>query len=140
MMKVQGACHCGRISYEAEVDPEKVGLCNCTDCQVLSGTAYRVSVTVPAAGFRLLSGKPRGYVKTADSGVLRRQSFCENCGTPVWASADSDTPPSYTLRIGPLAQRALLAPRHRIWCRSALAWSENLSGLPAADAEPAPSA
>ena len=23
-MNVQGACHCGRIRYEAEVDPEKV--------------------------------------------------------------------------------------------------------------------
>jgi len=31
-MKVQGACHCGRIKYEAEVDPERVSLCNCTDC------------------------------------------------------------------------------------------------------------
>ena len=90
MMKVQGACHCGLISYEAEVDPERVGLCNCTDCQVLSGTAYRVSVTVPAAGFRLLSGKPRGYVKTADSGVLPRdvdvarlQSLLRAQGVPL---------------------------------------------------------
>ncbi|WP_432725495.1 GFA family protein [Variovorax sp. W6] len=113
-MKVQGACHCGEITYEAEVDPDKVGLCNCSDCQVLSGTAYRVSVTVPASGFHLLSGMPRTYVKTVDSGARRRQSFCGTCGTPIHASADTDAPPSYSLRIGPLAQRALLPPRRRI--------------------------
>jgi hypothetical protein len=38
-MKVHGACHCGQIRYEAEVDPQKVNLCNCSDCQVLSGSA-----------------------------------------------------------------------------------------------------
>ncbi|WP_398500685.1 GFA family protein [Variovorax sp.] len=134
-MKVQGACHCGRIRYEAEVDPEKVALCNCTDCQVLSGTAYRVSATVPAASFRLLAGTPKVYVKTAESGTRRRQSFCEHCGTPIASSADSDTPPAYSLRIGPLAQRALLPPRRRQWCRSALDWSQDLSALPAVEGQ-----
>ena len=134
-MKVQGACHCGRIRYEAEVDPEKVALCNCTDCQVLSGTAYRVSATVPAASFRLLAGTPKVYVKTAESGTRRRQSFCEHCGTPIASSADSDRPPAYSLRIGPLAQRALLPPRRRQWCRSALDWSQDLSALPAVEGQ-----
>ena len=35
-MKIDGACHCGEIRYEADVDPEKVALCNRTDCQWLS--------------------------------------------------------------------------------------------------------
>ncbi len=58
-MQVQGACHCGQITFEADLDPEKVSLCNCSDCQVLSGSAYRVSVPVPASSFRLLTGTPR---------------------------------------------------------------------------------
>ncbi|MDQ0082232.1 Uncharacterized conserved protein [Variovorax sp. YR634] len=135
-MQVQGACHCGQITFEADLDPEKVSLCNCSDCQVLSGSAYRVSVPVPASSFRLLTGTPKTYVKTADSGARRRHGFCANCGSPIWAAADSDTPPSYALRVGALAQRALLPPRRRIWCRSALAWSEDLSGLPAIDGQP----
>jgi len=36
-MKVQGSCHCGRITYEAEVDPGRVSLCHCTDCQTVTG-------------------------------------------------------------------------------------------------------
>jgi hypothetical protein len=32
-MKIDGACHCGYITYVAEIDPDNVGLCHCTDCQ-----------------------------------------------------------------------------------------------------------
>jgi hypothetical protein len=31
-MKIDGACHCGRIRYEAEVDPERTVICHCTAC------------------------------------------------------------------------------------------------------------
>lgn len=129
-MKVEGTCHCGRITYEAIVDPEKVGVCHCTDCQTLSGSAYRVTVQVPRGTFKLRSGEPRIYVKTADSGGKRAQAFCSDCGAPIYASAVSD-PPTYSLRVGCLKQRAALPPRRQIWCRSALEWTQNLEKLPA---------
>jgi hypothetical protein len=129
-MKVHGACHCGQITYEAEIDPEGVNLCNCADCQMLTGSAFRVSVPAPAATYRLLTGAPKVYVKTADSGTKRRHSFCPNCGTPVASSADSDAPPFYSLRVGCLRERADLPPRTRTWCRSALDWAQDVSGVP----------
>jgi len=134
-MRVTGACHCGEITYEAEVDPERVGLCNCADCQMLTGSAFRVSVPASAESFRLVSGRPKVYVKVADSGTKRRHSFCPNCGTPVAACADSDDPPSYSLRVGCLAQRAQLPPKRRIWCRSALTWAQNVSAVPGIDGQ-----
>ena len=132
-MKVEGACHCGQITYEADVNPEQVMLCNCTDCQMLTGSAFRVLVSTPAPDFRLLTGHPKTYVKTAESGARRRQMFCANCGTPVVSSADIDDPKIYTLRIGCLKQRAELPPRKRIWCKSALAWGQDVSGVPGID-------
>jgi hypothetical protein len=129
-MKVNGACHCGQIRYEAEVDPARVGICNCTDCQVLTGSAFRVSVPAEPGTFRLLSGTPKVYVKTADSGNRRRHAFCPNCGAPVSAAADTDDPPTYTLRVGCLAQKGQLPPRRRIWCRSALGWAQDVSAVP----------
>ena len=53
-MKVDGACHCGHIRYEAEVDPAIVVICHCTDCQTLSGSAFRTVVPTLAGSFRLL--------------------------------------------------------------------------------------
>ncbi|MEE9586606.1 MAG: GFA family protein, partial [Hyphomicrobiaceae bacterium] len=38
-MKIDGSCHCGFIKYQAEVDPEGVYVCHCTDCQSISGGA-----------------------------------------------------------------------------------------------------
>ncbi|MFO1283571.1 MAG: GFA family protein [Burkholderiales bacterium] len=134
-MRVHGSCHCGRIVYEADVDPQQVTICHCTDCQMLTGTAYRVNVQAPAETFRLLSGTPKRYVKTADSGNKRRHYFCPDCGTPVCATADSDTPPTYGLRVGCLKERALLPPKQRIWCRSALAWAQDLGAIPGKDAQ-----
>lgn len=134
-MKVQGSCHCGQIRYEAEIDPDSVHICNCSDCQMLTGSGFRVSAHAPSTTYRLLSGQPKVYVKTADSGSKRRHSFCPNCGTPVCSSADTDDPPTYSLRVGCLEQRAQLAPKKRNWCRSALAWAQNISTLPAKDTQ-----
>jgi len=41
---VTGHCHCGHISYEAEVDPATVRSVTATDCQKLTGTAYRAAI------------------------------------------------------------------------------------------------
>jgi hypothetical protein len=128
-MKVTGQCHCGAIAYEAEADPARVSACHCTDCQRLSGSAYRVSVPVPSETFRLLKGTPKIYIKTADSGNRRAHAFCADCGAPVYSSAISD-PPMYSLRVGCLDQRAQLPPVKQIWCRSSLDWATNLESVP----------
>ena len=58
-MKVTGQCHCGAIRYEAEIDPARVQACHCTDCQRLSGAAYRATVGASKETFRLLEGTPK---------------------------------------------------------------------------------
>ena len=35
-MRIQGGCHCGKVSFEAEADPEKAGICHCTDCRKIT--------------------------------------------------------------------------------------------------------
>src|SRR5262245_46216180 len=62
-MKIDGGCHCGYITYVAEVDPEKVGICHCTDCQTLSGSAFRTSVPAARDAFNLSGGQPKIYVR-----------------------------------------------------------------------------
>lgn len=130
-MQVQGSCHCGQVSYRAEVDPDRVSLCNCTDCQVLTGTAFRVSVPAARGQFHLSGGQLNTYVKTAESGTKRVHAFCGTCGTPIYACAEGTDPPSYSLRVGSLKQRAELPPKRRVWCKSALPWAQDVSGIPA---------
>ena len=127
-MNVEGRCHCGQIRYEAEVDPTAVKLCHCRDCQMLTGSAFRVIVPAPRETFELVSGVPSKYVKTADSGNKRVHAFCPGCGAPVYSCAISD-PETYSLRVGCLEQRAQLVPQRQNWCVSALPWALDLSGV-----------
>ncbi len=99
-MRIDGGCHCGFITYQGEADPEKAGICHCTDCQVLTGTAYRVSVPVAEASFKI-SGEPTVYVKTADSGNKREQAFCPRCGSPIYATSPRPGPKTSSIRLRP---------------------------------------
>jgi len=127
-MEVHGSCHCGSVKYEAIVDPARTTICHCTDCQNLTGSAYRVSIAANEGSFRLAAGRPAVYVKVGDSGSRRAQAFCSNCGSPLY-TYDADNPKIYGLRVGCIAERAALVPRLQKWCRSALRWTESLSAI-----------
>jgi hypothetical protein len=126
-MKVTGRCHCGQISFEAEIDPGQVRVCHCTDCQRLTGTAFRTNVGSLPGTFALKSGTPKTYVKTAESGNKRVHAFCPECGTPIYATSPDPDPKTYGIRVGTLDQRAELRPARQGWCRSALPWSMDLT-------------
>jgi hypothetical protein len=133
-MKIDGACHCGQISYEADVDPDKVLICHCTDCQALSGTAFRTVLPIPESKFRLLSGTPKVYVKIGESGNRREQTFCGDCGSPLYAApADLDGERVLNLRLGTARQRHDLVPKLQVWHRSALGWLPEISGMRSKD-------
>ena len=129
-MKVDGACFCGAIRIEAEVDPERVTICHCTDCQTATGTAFRVSIPAPGATVKI-TGEPAIYVKTSESGNKRAQGFCAKCGSPIYSTSPGDGPKdAYMLRVGILRQRDQLIPKQQIWYRSARSWITNLAGIP----------
>ena len=128
MLQINGRCHCNKISFSATVEPERVMVCHCTDCQRLSGSAFRVVVATLPGSMRL-QGEPRLYIKVAASGTPRAQAFCPNCGTQLYSCAAED-PPFFVVRTGVLDQATALAPRQQLWLRSALPWLADLSALP----------
>ena len=129
-MNITGGCHCGAIRYEAEVDPATAGVCHCTDCQQLSGTAFRFTIRAALGSFRFVRGTPRIYVKTAESGARRDQAFCETCGSPIYAATPGPEPRLYSLRAGTIDQRDQLRPVRQIWTASRLPWLGDLAALP----------
>jgi hypothetical protein len=128
-MNIDGACHCGQISFTAVIDPRHVVVCHCTDCQVLSGSAFRVSVVAPIGNVSI-QGSPKRYVKTAESGALRAQLFCPDCATPLFTMATEDAAAAITIRLGCVTQRSQLMPTAQIWQRSSLPWLADLAHVP----------
>ena len=135
-MKVDGGCHCGNIRYEAEVDPATVVICHCTDCQTLSVSAFRTVVPTKEGSFRLLSGVPKVYVKTGESGNRREQTFCPNCGTPIYSGPVGDGAKVVSLRVGTVRQRDQMVPTDQYWFRSAQAWLSTLPTIKRRETQP----
>src|ERR1700687_1597219 len=128
-MKIEGCCHCGKISFEAEINPDYVIICHCTDCQTLSGAPYRVTVPVKTENFKL-HGQPKTYVKTAASGNKRVLAFCADCGSAIYSTSLEDRA-VFSLRLGAVKQRAQLIPKSQGWCRSALPWAMDIGHISA---------
>lgn len=133
-LRIDGQCHCGRVRYTAVVDPAQVTLCHCTDCQALTGTAFRTSV-VARRSEMTIEGEPRVYEKRGDSGARRFQHFCGDCGSSLFTSGEGEDADLWGIRWGGIRQRALLTPTRQIWRRSAASWVCAFAQAPASAAE-----
>jgi hypothetical protein len=126
-MKIDGGCHCGAISYQAEVDPSRVVICHCTDCQTISGGPYRVNVPVLVANLDL-RGEPTTYVKIGGSGDAVTTAFCGRCGAALYSSKGA-APNYINLRLGAVSQRARLPPKAQGFCGSAMPWAMDIASV-----------
>jgi hypothetical protein len=134
-MKVDGSCFCGYLTFEAEIDPDNVIICHCNDCQILTSSAFRIVVPAVPGSFKMLTGVPTIYIKTAESGNRRSQAFCPKCGTPIYAAPADTVSQFFGLRVGALRQRHDLEPKEQVWRRSALPWLAHVTDLAGCDTE-----
>jgi hypothetical protein len=121
-----------------KADPETTTICNCTDCQAMSGAPLRAIIVTQPGTFVVLSGEPTVYLKRADSGAVRPQGFCPRCGTAIYSTSVGDDPKAYNVRIGALRQRFDLVPRRQLFVRSQQAWVNELNSIPKFEAMPPP--
>ena len=117
------------LAFLGEADPGKAQICHCTDCQQLSGSAFRIGIRVASDDFRMLSGEPTIYVKTAESGAKSAQAFCPRCGSPIYATRFGDAPKFYNIRLGTVRQRDQFVPKLQFWSRSELHWLPSLATI-----------
>ena len=135
-MKIDGSCHCGSLIYEAEVSPEHVYICHCTDCQLLGGSAFRIRVLSQESAFRFTRGNPSIYEKLTERGDKRAQAFCGTCGTSICGFGSSEESP-LSINAASCSQRNELVPKLQVWCRSALSWVDDIGSIPKHHEQPA---
>jgi hypothetical protein len=86
-------------------------------------------MTVKGA-FTFLTGTPKIYVKTGASGNKRQQSFCSDCGTPIYSTSVDDGPKVYAIRLGTVDQRSQIKPKRQKWMGSSQPWTQQIASLP----------
>lgn len=127
---VTGGCLCGSVRYEYRGEVGPAGYCHCADCRRTSGSAFGVSVRVQTAGFRIVSGQPKGFTKLGDSGRAVTRYFCPDCGSPLY-TAPPLHPDVYFIKAGSLDDPSLVKPNRQAWMRSRVDWAEIDPGLTA---------
>jgi hypothetical protein len=115
----------------------KVVICHCADCQIVSGTAFRTVVQAEPGSFKLLSGTPKTYVEAGESGNEREQTFCPDCGTPIYSALAGADMKAVGLRVGTIRQRDQLVPSDQYWFRSSQAWLQDLPTMRKREKQPA---
>ena len=76
----EGGCQCGALRYRVNGEPIALAVCHCRECQRQSGSAFGMSLVVPKDSFQLLSGEPKTFTRTADSG---RSVVCGHRAPPL---------------------------------------------------------
>jgi hypothetical protein len=54
----EGSCRCGRVRIRVSTPPLLTMACHCTGCQRMTGSAFSLSIAIPAHGFSVIAGEP----------------------------------------------------------------------------------
>ncbi|WP_140634202.1 GFA family protein [Methylibium rhizosphaerae] len=74
-MTHRGSCHCGRIAFEVDGEPQGVISCNCSICQRKGSLMW----FVPRDQLRLLTPEENASTYTFNKHVIKHR-FCPSCG------------------------------------------------------------
>lgn len=85
----EGGCLCAKVRFSVAGEPMAQALCHCLDCRKITGSTYSTNIIIAGPNFKLLSGTPKRFAKTADSGSEIVSHFCGDCGSTLWRDGDS---------------------------------------------------
>jgi len=134
-LPMTGGCSCGAIRYEITIFPLLLYTCNCTNCQLASGSAFALNMPIATKGFRIVKGQPKGWHHESPSGVPVIAWFCGECGARIYGER-SGRPDSINLRAGSLDGTAWLVPAGHLFMKSKQSWVEPAAGAECFETQP----
>jgi len=116
-----GGCNCGRVRFELEGEPLRVGLCHCETCRKFTGSAFSHYGVWPGTAVRI-SGDLGEW--TVRAGVDR---FCRTCGSSLFTwTKDQD---EIEVKLGALDEPPNdLEPAYELWTVRREPWLPDLPG------------
>ena len=115
-----GGCQCGAVRYESSGVPLGLYVCHCRECRRQSASAFGLSLDVPRAGFRVTSGAPSFWTRSADSGRRVVCAFCPACGSRLWHEPEGAASETLTIKAGSLDEPVDLSTAIHIWTKRKL--------------------
>jgi hypothetical protein len=118
---ITGHCLCGAVTFEYSGAVGPANYCHCEDCRRCTGGPFNIGVRLERSGFRITSGRPRGFTKRGESGRELTRHFCPDCGSPLFTSAPKH-PDFVYVKAGVLDDPSIVKPTHQSWLPSAVPW------------------
>jgi hypothetical protein len=123
-----GGCLCGGLRYHVEGPSLFESQCCCRDCQLATGTGHSTIVGVLKRQLQV-SGEPKVYTSTGESGGTVSRHFCGHCGGRLYTSG-SLPGDVVMIQAGSLDDPGAVTPENVIYGKYAVPWDVFDSGLP----------
>jgi hypothetical protein len=120
-ISIQGGCNCGEIRYLVTRPFLTAYICHCHLCQKRTGSAFSMSVVIPAEGLRITAGKPIRTQRQIASGASNISWACASCYSRIYTQREGR--PTLNLRAGMLDDTSRIRPVAQFWTDSAQPWA-----------------
>jgi hypothetical protein len=124
--KHKAQCACGTVKFEFDTDPTFIAVCHCLDCKKSSGGEAATFFDIPEDDFSLISGEPRSFHYTAQSGKGLDRNFCPNCGSRLFTTNLESFPGTVFVTIGSLDRPDSFRPMLEMFTKRRLEWADPL--------------
>ena len=117
-------CACGQLRAETTGDPVRISVCHCLNCQRRTGGVFSAQARWPDAQVRI-TGEPKTWLHTGDSGGRADFHFCPECGTTI-AFVIEALPGLTAIPLGTFADPDFPAPQFSVYENRKHEWVEIL--------------
>lgn len=121
--KLKGRCLCGTVNYECAEKPLSSFFCHCRQCQLAHAAPFCAEAAMPGGSIKITSGSLKKITTAIESGALVDRYFCPECGTHIYAQAQS-YPDATMLKVATLNDPELIKPEIHVFTESQLSWSK----------------
>lgn len=125
---LSGQCACGSIRYECGAEPAFSLICQCRQCQRITGTGHSAQFAVDKESTQI-KGDPNYFEMTSDAGNEVTSAFCGNCGSPVFKTT-AMMPRFIVFHAATLDEPSRFKPEMVVYSEAGQLWDHIDSALP----------
>jgi len=119
-LKVSGGCMCGAIKYQCASEVKFSLICQCRQCQQITGTGHAAQFACEADSTSI-TGTVSTYALTSDAGNTVTSAFCGTCGNPMYKTT-SMNPGLIVFHAATLDDPSQFKPQMVVYTSSAQPW------------------
>jgi hypothetical protein len=121
MQKRSGGCNCGKVRFQVDGNPIRVGVCHCQICRKQTGSSFNFFAVWSAENVAI-EGETKSWIHTTD-----HRNFCETCGSSLFSIVDGAN--EVEIRAGAFDDAPSdLFPTYELWLTRRERWLKPING------------